>query len=125
MLSLNALTELVGSDLDAAYQVVDKQERVASVNALRDRAVAELASEEEEGPSEEDLKDAFKKLEKNIVRGRIIRGEPRIDGRTPKQFALSMWKLVCWPRYTVLHCSPVVKPRQWLLQPWVQPAMRR
>ena len=60
-----ALTELVGSDLDAAYQVVDKQERVASVNALRDRAVAELANEEE-GPSEEDLKDAFKKLEKNI-----------------------------------------------------------
>ena len=78
-----ALTELVGSDLDAAYQVVDKQERVASVNALRDRAVAELANEEE-GPSEEDLKDAFKKLEKNIVRGRIIRGEPRIDGRDTK-----------------------------------------
>ena len=78
-----ALTELVGSDLDAAYQVVDKQERVASVNALRDRAVAELANEDE-GPSEEDLKDAFKKLEKNIVRGRIIRGEPRIDGRDTK-----------------------------------------
>jgi polyribonucleotide nucleotidyltransferase len=78
-----ALTDLVGADLDAAYQVVDKQARVASVNGLRDRAVAELASEE--GFSEEDLKDAFKKLEKSIVRGRIIRGEPRIDGRDTKK----------------------------------------
>jgi polyribonucleotide nucleotidyltransferase len=77
-----AIADLVGADVDAAYQVVDKQERVASVNALRDRAVAELATED--GHSEEDIKDAFKKLEKSIVRGRIIRGEPRIDGRDSK-----------------------------------------
>ena len=77
-----ALTAAVGADLDAAYQVVDKQARLVSVNALRDRATAELASDD--GHSAEDLKDAFKKLEKNIVRGRIIRGEPRIDGRDTK-----------------------------------------
>ena len=79
----DALKAAVGTELDAAYQVVDKQARVASVNGLRDRAVAELAGED--GHSEEDLKDAFKKLEKNIVRGRIIRGEPRIDGRDTKK----------------------------------------
>ena len=79
----DALKAAVGAELDAAYQVVDKQARVASVNGLRDRAVAELASEDSH--SEEDLKDAFKKLEKNIVRGRIIRGEPRIDGRDTKK----------------------------------------
>ena len=78
-----ALKQSVGADLDAAYQVVDKQERVSSVNALRDRAVEALASED--GHSEEDIKDVFKKLEKNIVRGRIIRGEPRIDGRDTKK----------------------------------------
>ena len=77
-----ALADLVGADVDAAYQVVDKQERVASVNKLRDHAVAELATDD--GHSEEDIKDAFKKLEKNVVRGRIIRGEPRIDGRDSK-----------------------------------------
>ena len=48
-----ALNSLVGADVDSAYQVVDKQERVASVNALRDRAYAELASDE--GASEEDI----------------------------------------------------------------------
>ena len=35
-----ALTDSVGSELDAAYKVVDKQARVVSVNALRDRAIA-------------------------------------------------------------------------------------
>ena len=79
----DALKGAVGADLDAAYQVVDKQERVSSVNALRDRATEALATDD--GHSEENIKDAFKKLEKNIVRGRIIRGEPRIDGRDTKK----------------------------------------
>ena len=78
----DALNSLVGAEVDAAYQVVDKQERVVSVNALRDRAYAELASDD--GASVDDIKDAFKKLEKKVVRGRIIRGEPRIDGRDTK-----------------------------------------
>ena len=78
-----ALADLVGADLDAAYQVHDKQARVVSINALRDRANASLASDD--GFSAEDIKDSFKKLEKNIVRGRIIRGEPRIDGRDTKK----------------------------------------
>ena len=76
-----ALNDLVGADLDAAYQVVDKQARMGNVNALRDSAVAQLASD---SVAAEDIKDAFKKLEKHIVRGRIIRGEPRIDGRDTK-----------------------------------------
>ena len=78
-----ALNDLVGADLDAAYQVHDKQARVVSINALRDRANAALVSAD--GHSAEDVKDSFKKLEKNIVRGRIIRGEPRIDGRDTKK----------------------------------------
>ena len=77
-----ALQTLVGAQLDQAYQVVDKQARVAAVNALRDQAVADLVKED--GPAADDVKDSFKKLEKNIVRGRIIRGEPRIDGRDSK-----------------------------------------
>ena len=79
----SALVDLVGADLDAAYQVHDKQARVVSINALRDRASASLVSDD--GFSAEDIKDSFKKLEKSIVRGRIIRGEPRIDGRDTKK----------------------------------------
>ena len=40
------------------------------------------AADGEDGFSASDVKDAFSKLEKSIVRRRIIDGEPRIDGRT-------------------------------------------
>ena len=76
---VNALSGVVASDLDAAYQVVDKQERSAKIAELKDAAIAQLSADDQF--PEDELKDAFKQLEKDIVRGRIIRGEPRIDGR--------------------------------------------
>jgi len=78
-----ALNERVGQRLDDAYRIINKQERVVQVNALRAQAVEALANPEA-GLSAEKVSDAFKKLEKKIVRGRIIRGEPRIDGRDGK-----------------------------------------
>ncbi|TNE78725.1 MAG: polyribonucleotide nucleotidyltransferase, partial [Gammaproteobacteria bacterium] len=78
-----ALKAQVGEGLDAAYRITDKQQRVAQLDSLRTAAIASLANDEA-GVSEEDVRDAFKKLEKKIVRGRIIRGEPRIDGRDSK-----------------------------------------
>ena len=74
-----ALDALASADLDAAYQTVDKQQRVASISSIKDRAMSTLVVDGE--VSGDEVKDAFKKLEKKIVRGRIIRGEPRIDGR--------------------------------------------
>ncbi len=78
----DALSSKIGNDLDNAYRTTDKQERVALLEGLRSDAmglVSEIA-----GISEEDVRDGFKKLEKKIVRGRITRGEPRIDGRDSK-----------------------------------------
>ncbi len=66
--------------LTAAYQISDKQERQEAVGAAKSAAVEALASDDE-GPSADDVSGALKKLEKNIVRQRVIRGEPRIDGR--------------------------------------------
>ncbi len=68
----------------SAYQITDKQERVAAVSVARESAVAALATEGEEGPGEGDVTDLFRKLEKKIVRSRVIAGEPRIDGRDNK-----------------------------------------
>ncbi|WIO73790.1 polyribonucleotide nucleotidyltransferase [Porticoccaceae bacterium LTM1] len=79
-----ALKEKVGVDLTAAYTITDKQQRVTRINELRDAAVEALASDEEGGVAAESVTDYFKKLEKEIVRGRIIAGEPRIDGRDSK-----------------------------------------
>ena len=76
------LCATVESDLNEAYQIVDKQARSSKISELRDLAISKLT--EDDKYTEEALKDAFKKLEKNIVRGRIIAGEPRIDGRDTK-----------------------------------------
>jgi len=73
--------------LTTAYQIADKLQRQDAVKAARNAAVEALAAgegatDEQTGWSEADVQAAFGKLEKKIVRGRIIAGEKRIDGRT-------------------------------------------
>jgi len=75
-----ALNTVVGADVEAAYQLTDKQERTARLAEVRDSAIASLVNDEGD-VSAEDVRETFKKCEKKIVRGRIIRGEARIDGR--------------------------------------------
>ena len=75
----DALKAKVGEGLDNAYRTIDKQQRVEQLDVLRSEALS--LADDAAGFSEEDVRDGFKKLEKKIVRGRITRGEPRIDGR--------------------------------------------
>ncbi|RLA45447.1 MAG: polyribonucleotide nucleotidyltransferase [Gammaproteobacteria bacterium] len=70
----------IGAGIEEAYLVTDKQERTVRLGDLRAGAIATLVVEGGD-INEDDVREAFKKLEKKIVRGRIIRGEPRIDGR--------------------------------------------
>ena len=72
------------SRIAEAYSIQEKMARYTALGAVRDEAIAQLAGEEEGKPSAEEVKKAFSKLEKQVVRGRIIRGEPRIDGRDSK-----------------------------------------
>ncbi len=78
---IDAAREAVGNDLTAAYQIADKQERYNRIGEIKKSLIEQLATGEEGAPSEADVQAAFGKLEKSIVRGRIIAGEPRIDGR--------------------------------------------
>ncbi len=66
--------------IEKAYTISDKLARQDELAAIRDAAVEALVSEESV-LSAEDVKGAFYKIEKELVRGRIIAGEPRIDGR--------------------------------------------
>ena len=65
--------------LGEAYRITEKAARYERVGEIRDAAITAIAVEG--GPSADEVKDQFKALEKNIVRQRIISGEPRIDGR--------------------------------------------
>ena len=70
-------------DLAAAYRTTDKQERQAKVRAARDAVVAQCGGEDGEF-AEDDIVEAFYKLEKSLVRQSVLAGEPRIDGRDNK-----------------------------------------
>ncbi len=72
------------SALADAYRITDKQERQAAVGAAKNTVVEALASDEGARWSADEVKAAASKLEKNIVRSRVIKGEPRIDGRDTK-----------------------------------------
>ena len=74
-----AVEAAASGPLGDAYRITEKAERYERVGPVKDEVVALLATEE--GPAEDDIKDIFKSLEKRIVRGRILAGEPRIDGR--------------------------------------------
>tara|TARA_B100000676_G_scaffold303498_1_gene354119 strand:- start:130 stop:1689 length:1560 start_codon:yes stop_codon:yes gene_type:complete len=78
---INSVKDSYSDSISDAYQIQDKQERVQTLNHLKEKIVADLASEEEGSPKSSDLMDAFKKIEKTIVRSNLIKGEPRIDGR--------------------------------------------
>ena len=66
----------------AAYKVADKQDRYILLSKVRQEIVDEVAADEAEGGfSSEEVKGAIGKLEKKIVRSRILAGEARIDGR--------------------------------------------
>ncbi len=64
-----------------AYAIADKMERQNKLGGIRDDIVAALVSDADDSPAEGDVRTAIGKLEKSLVRGRIIAGEPRIDGR--------------------------------------------
>ncbi len=82
------VVELAEADLTTAYQIKDKQERQDAIADLRDRVMeqvlAENAGKEDEVTLASDIKYVFSHLESKVVRGRILAGHPRIDGRDTK-----------------------------------------
>ncbi len=66
------------TQMRAAFALRDKQERTNAIAAARAAVKAGLTEEEAADPN---LGSAFKKLESSILRGDIINGGARIDGR--------------------------------------------
>jgi len=76
-----AVADAAESGLSAAYLITDKKERQVSVGDTKSAAKEALASGDDARWSSDEVKGALSKLEKNIVRQRVISGEARIDGR--------------------------------------------
>lgn len=72
---------LAESRLGDAYRITEKQARYEQIDAIKADVVSQLTAEDET-LSEGKIVDILTALESEIVRSRILNGEPRIDGRT-------------------------------------------
>ncbi|HEA63479.1 MAG TPA: polyribonucleotide nucleotidyltransferase, partial [Pseudohongiella sp.] len=75
-----AIADAFADGISEAYQVSDKMQRYDALGKLQAQA-AEQFSGDDEGVSADEVKGVFGKLEKKVVRNRILDGAPRIDGR--------------------------------------------
>jgi len=75
-----AVESAVGDRLREAYRIKEKMERYGALDAIRAELFEQLSGDD--APWEQpQVYAACEKLEKQIVRGSILAGEPRIDGR--------------------------------------------
>ncbi|MCO6524006.1 MAG: polyribonucleotide nucleotidyltransferase [Candidatus Schmidhempelia sp.] len=74
------IVELAESRLGDAYRITEKQTRYAQIDKIKEDVIATLKTNNEE-IDENEVLNIIIALESQIVRQRVIRGEPRIDGR--------------------------------------------
>jgi polyribonucleotide nucleotidyltransferase len=75
------VTALARTDLEQAFAITSKQARTERIAEI-ERATMAAATEGADTPaSENEVREILFALESDIVRGRVLNGEPRIDGR--------------------------------------------
>lgn len=74
------IAELAEQRLGDAYRITEKQERYTNVDAIKEDVANTLLAENESLDVAE-INDILSGLEKKVVRTRVLKGEPRIDGR--------------------------------------------
>jgi len=75
------VAELAEAELQQAYAIRAKQARTDAVYAIRDKVMAAVVTPDSPPGQKNHVSDLFSTLEAKIVRGQILSGEPRIDGR--------------------------------------------
>ncbi|MEM8498103.1 MAG: polyribonucleotide nucleotidyltransferase [Pseudomonadota bacterium] len=80
---LEAMKENFAVAIGEAYRTSDKIERKEKLDQIKAQAVAKLTNDDA-GVSSDDVAAMFSTVEKKLVRGRIVNGEKRIDGRDNK-----------------------------------------
>ena len=73
---------LAEAGITDAYQISDKMERKDAITALTNKTVEELVAADENQNAKE-VSELVHELESDVVRSRILAGQPRIDGRDP------------------------------------------
>ena len=79
-----AVAQQAREALAQAYTITEKQQRYARIGEVKTQATSALAGGESPKWTSEQVDAVLFKLESDIVRQRILNGEPRIDGRDCK-----------------------------------------
>jgi len=80
--TVTKLKKLVGKDIEAAYRLTGKADRVAALSAAREKVKAEYA--DADSATKLKIGKLVKKLEADVVRTAILKEGRRIDGRDTK-----------------------------------------
>ncbi|MFA6058561.1 MAG: polyribonucleotide nucleotidyltransferase [Taibaiella sp.] len=80
---LENIKQIAEPGLQQAYQISEKLQRRTAIAAVREQVIAQFLNEEN-NVSASKILGAFDSIERDLVRGKILRGEPRIDGRDHK-----------------------------------------
>ncbi len=75
------LESLAKAGLEEAYRITSKQARSQRIKEVRAEAIAAVCTGEEGSPDPLVVGNLLYEMEATIVRGRILSGQPRIDGR--------------------------------------------
>ena len=72
------------TDIAAAYEIADWQNRCTKLEEIRKQAVSVFATAEDVEQTEEAVVSAVFEIERQVIRERILENLPRIDGRDTK-----------------------------------------
>lgn len=78
---INQIKTLSGSLIEEAFKIRQKQARSAKLDEAWAIVESALINEETSTLAKNEIKGIFKQLEADVVRGQILAGQPRIDGR--------------------------------------------
>ena len=78
---IDHLRDFVGEEIKKAYSIKEKQERTQELERIWHRVEEKWVDDSTDTLTLNALKSSFKDLEAELVRGKILAGEPRIDGR--------------------------------------------
>ncbi len=84
-LLVRSVESAAGDRVRDAYGIVEKQERRTRLAGIKQDLIDTLAGDDASNWSAGQIEAEFGRLEKNVVRGRVISGKARIDGRDSRR----------------------------------------
>ncbi len=78
---IDQISAMAANDVNEAFRIKSKSTRSQKLDEIKNRVVAALCTDAEGAPDKNTVTSLLFNIEAKTVRGQILNGEPRIDGR--------------------------------------------